>query len=691
MIKKLRLMIIVPLISGLFACTGAEYVAVELGVNAVAFAVDSLSKPSKKNKELKDFANHQICFNATDYEGKGWFVSGSENDYVGEAKKRGFNVEGCNQLTGRGNANIASLKEYCSSFPLSYKCSAVSISSNESSSSAQIVQSNSNNANKEVYLNKGEVDLLCEATNSECEKNKERRSHYQRYLNSVNNNDGLYRALAFQQYRILDSPAYGVHGSKSDYVARNNALKTCEKYASSSDVARSNCIIVMYGNKVINSKLKNKILELRKRKLNINTTKIASSITDQYVCQRATKSDGSSFESFSSNYADYVEEAGSRGLNLESCNQLTGRGTNQTVTQTVQVPKTEVDKIAPTLEIEDRIIVDTSDYTIRGKVFDDSKVYIQVDGNTISSKNGSFTINGYIPIGEQRLTIVAKDQWGNTSKKNITVERVMRSAKNNNSFEKLNPNKIRSKKNKNRIALIIGIEKYNNISDAKFAKNDAVHFIDYAQTALGVPQNNIKYFFDESAGFKLKIEIKRWLKKNVRKNSEVFIYFSGHGIAQNDGQELYLLTNNTESDFIHETAINRNEIFNDIAQYNPKSVNVFLDTCYSGAGRADGEILLAMAKGLVVVDEQQQQLPDNFTLFTAASAQESAWSLPEAKHGTFSYFLMKGMEGEADLDGDNRLTNGELQEYLLDNVGRYAQQQQTPQMIGDPDQVLVRF
>ena len=42
-------------------------------------------------------------------------------------------------------------------------------------------------------------------------------------------------------------------------------------------------------------------------------------------------------------------------------------------------------------------------------------------------------------------------------------------------------------------------------------------------------------------------------------------------------------------------------------------VSLLLDTCYSGAGRADGEMLLAMAKGLVVVDEQQQKLPDNFT------------------------------------------------------------------------------
>ena len=196
---------------------------------------------------------------------------------------------------------------------------------------------------------------------------------------------------------------------------------------------------------------------------------------------------------------------------------------------------------------------------------------------------------------------------------------------------------------------------------------------------------------NEDAKERSKFEMVKWLKKNINSKSEVYLYFSGHGLATNKGQDLYLLANDTITDFIEETAINRNEIFNAVAANNPKSVTAFLDTCYSGAGRTEGETLLAMAKGLVVVDEQQQQLPDNFTLFTAASAQESAWSLPEAKHGTFSYFLMKGIEGEADLNGDNRITNGELQEYLLDNVSRYAQQQQTPQMIGDPDQVLVRF
>ena len=332
------------------------------------------------------------------------------------------------------------------------------------------------------------------------------------------------------------------------------------------------------------------------------------------------------------------------------------------------------DKIPPDIIIQEKIIINESSYEITGEVLDDSKVYVEIDGITAFYENGKFASKGYMPIGTEQLEIIATDQWGNSSKKIITIERISSTVKNKTYLSKLNPNKVKVNVNENRLALILGIEEYENISNANFAKRDAQYFIDYAQGVFGVPETNIKYFINANAPEKSKFKIKEWLKRNVNNDSEIYIYFSGHGIATNNGNDLYLLAYDTLIEYISETAFNRNEIFNDIAQYNPKRVTAFLDTCYSGAGRADGEMLLAMAKGLVVVDEQKQKLPDNFTLFTAASAQESAWSLPEAQHGTFSYFLMKGMEGNADLNGDKKLTNGELRDYLLDNVGRYAQQ-----------------
>ncbi|MEK9622767.1 MAG: hypothetical protein VW292_11220, partial [Alphaproteobacteria bacterium] len=63
----------------------------------------------------------------------------------------------------------------------------------------------------------------------------------------------------------------------------------------------------------------------------------------------------------------------------------------------------------------------------------------------------------------------------------------------------------------------------------------------------------------------------------------------------------------------------------------------------------------------------------------------------EAKHGMFSYFLMKGLEGDADRDGDNQITTGELHAYVQQNVMQQSSGSQTPTITGESDRVLVRF
>ena len=57
----------------------------------------------------------------------------------------------------------------------------------------------------------------------------------------------------------------------------------------------------------------------------------------------------------------------------------------------------------------------------------------------------------------------------------------------------------------------------------------------------------------------------------------------------------------------------------------------------------------------------------------------------------FSYFLMKGMEGEADSKQDNQITAGELHTYVQQNVVQQSSGSQTPEIQGDIDRVLVRF
>ena len=79
-------------------------------------------------------------------------------------------------------------------------------------------------------------------------------------------------------------------------------------------------------------------------------------------------------------------------------------------------------------------------------------------------------------------------------------------------------------------------------------------------------------------------------------------------------------------------------------------------------------------------------------MITASANDQISWSSPELRHGVFSYYLMKAMEGDADANKDGRITAGELQEYLAEMVGRQAMgmsRRQQPQLFGDAERVLV--
>jgi len=169
--------------------------------------------------------------------------------------------------------------------------------------------------------------------------------------------------------------------------------------------------------------------------------------------------------------------------------------------------------------------------------------------------------------------------------------------------------------------------------------------------------------------------------------SDIYVFFAGHGLVSESDKEIYLLPQSAIPQVLDQTAIQRKKLFDDIASTQPRSVTVFLDTCYSGTSR--NEETLVAHRGVTIVPIKQS-IPDNFTVFSAAGMTQTAKILHEAEHGLFSYYLMRGMEGDADSNKDRQITSGELHKYVLANVTR-LQRNQTPEMQGDPNRVLVKW
>jgi hypothetical protein len=359
--------------------------------------------------------------------------------------------------------------------------------------------------------------------------------------------------------------------------------------------------------------------------------------------------------------------------------------------------KTNQDNEAPVIEIAEAITVNDSSYEFQGKVTDKAKtIYVEVDGRLVDvNKKGQFVVKGYSPI-DKEISITAFDQWDNRSEPKIVKLTI--DIKDTNVAEKLeplNPSKIRSKSSNNKIALIIGIENYSEAPKANYANLDAKYFFDYARKAFGVKKQNIKMLIDQEASLsKTNSAIFKWLPGKITANeTDLIIFFSGHGLASSDGKAKYILPSNADPDLLARTALSRSELFEEIIKLNPKSVTMFFDTCYSGVSR-DEQTLLAAAKPLRGVVDDDNKVPDNFTIFTASKGDQISSGLKEAKHGIFSYYLMKGLEGKADANKDKDITNGELRAYMVKNVSDKALdlgRQQTPVLSGDPDKILMSY
>ena len=331
---------------------------------------------------------------------------------------------------------------------------------------------------------------------------------------------------------------------------------------------------------------------------------------------------------------------------------------------------------------------------LSGQVISDASISdISINGRSLEislSKDNSFKVTRRLPVGVTNYRFVVTDEFGQKTDATVTVERA--AAEYVEQVTPLDPRKIKANTNPNAVALIIGVESYSNLPPAQYAGSDAIHFYDYATQALGVSANKIKLLTDTRAKRSdLLITMKGWMKTEVvNDKTDVYIFFAGHGLASADGNKTYLLPADGHQDLLDETSILRDDLI--ASAKGAKTITLFLDTCYSGGTRTT-EVLLADARPIAIVPDMKA-LPSNVTVLAAASGSQLSSTYEAAQQGLFSYWLMKGLEGDADANKDKKITTGELHEYVARQVGPMAQRrnrQQDPQLMGDSTRVLVSY
>lgn len=236
-------------------------------------------------------------------------------------------------------------------------------------------------------------------------------------------------------------------------------------------------------------------------------------------------------------------------------------------------------------------------------------------------------------------------------------------------------------------AVIIGISEYQNptIKNLNYADRDARDFAEFLKSPAGggYDPERMKILLNKEATLQnVKQALYNFLRQTIDKDL-VIIYFAGHGAPEPaNPNNNYLLTYDTDPTSLETTAFPMWDVNTALMRYIPsKRVVIFTDACHSGGISSD---LATRGVSLTETNLINQYLSalsnskEGTIVFTASQAGEASQELDQFGHGVFTYFLLKGMKGEADINNDYVVTIGELMDYVEENVKRETKGNQHP-------------
>ncbi len=171
------------------------------------------------------------------------------------------------------------------------------------------------------------------------------------------------------------------------------------------------------------------------------------------------------------------------------------------------------------------------------------------------------------------------------------------------------------------------------------------------------------------------------LYKGRKRNDLLVLYYSGHGIKDEQSGELYLAAKDTETDIPSAASIEAAWVERQLDKSNSRRKVVILDCCYAGAFPRGAK---AITGGTAGTQDAFAGSGYGRVILTASNAVQVALEgdrvLGEARPSVFTHHLVEGLRtGEADRDSNGEISLDELYTYAYEKVGMSGESEQTPQ------------
>lgn len=292
------------------------------------------------------------------------------------------------------------------------------------------------------------------------------------------------------------------------------------------------------------------------------------------------------------------------------------------------------------------------DVTVNGR-----RIISRAQGSPSGPNSEDHEVNFRVPLssGKNKIEIVAYNSVGKTTR-DVAVE---------------NTGQPDLDKRGTLFVVAIGVNKYLNFKgqDLDFAEDDATSFRDALLKTAGPLHASVNSLLLAAKGnASPTAENIRTALEELRKagpRDTIVVFMAGHGI--NEGPDYLFLPTDAQAKedgrFKRETVITWRQLYNTLETTRGQRF-LFVDTCYSGN---------AYNTRLV-----KDAADDKIGVLAATDAETLAEELPKLGHGVFTYTVLEGLEGAADIKKDGRVRAGELSEFVRKEVVKITRGKQTP-------------
>ena len=225
-------------------------------------------------------------------------------------------------------------------------------------------------------------------------------------------------------------------------------------------------------------------------------------------------------------------------------------------------------------------------------------------------------------------------------------------------------------------ALIIGIDKYQNVQNLNYAVDDAESIKEILEDSFHFPSYNISILINEEATKQNILKSFSEITKNAKSNDRVLVFFAGHGETMDlpgGGEKGYLIPVGGDAEELYLTSIPMDELREIALMSEAKHMLYLIDACYGG-------IAAVGSRGLE--PEKTSDFINKVTKFqsrqviTAGGRGEKVIEKPEWGHSAFTLNLIRGLKvGAADYNADGYITANELGMFLSDKVSTDSENQ----------------